>query len=306
MILTVTLNPCVHRYLLYREPAAPSSVVRGVQARASSGGKGLNAARVVVQLGGEAMALATACGATGELLRECLARERVPAELVPVAVPTRVSTCVWDVEHHWFREYLEEGGGGDAAAAAELSRRFALALPQVGIVTVNGSTPAGAFEPLPRQFVAAARAAGRTVVLDAYGPAAQAAATVPPHWLRANLDELRTTWGVSGSDDLEPFRRRLGVDGVVISDGPRALHCVTAARHLVAQPPPVREVSAVGSGDALTGAFALALERGLPLDEALRWGAAAGAANAEQLLVCEFAPERWRTLAAGVRVEVRR
>jgi fructose-1-phosphate kinase PfkB-like protein len=74
----------------------------------------------------------------------------------------------------------------------------------------------------------------------------------------------------------------------------------------VAQPPPVREVSAVGSGDALTGAFSLALERGLPLDEALRWGAAAGAANAEQLLVCEFAAERWRTLAAGVTIEVRR
>jgi len=296
MILTVTLNPCVHRYLLYREQVPPLPVVRGVKARQSSGGKGLNAARAVVRLGGEAIALSTASGATGELLRESLQRERVAAELVPVATPTRVSTCVWDVGNERFREFLEEGGGGSEAEAAELRARFERLLPRVTTVTVNGSTPDGPFGALPREFVAAARAAGKRVVLDAYGPAAVAAARVPPHWLRANLDELRTTFGVASSADLGRFRAELGCDGVVVSDGPGELHCVTRDAHLVVAPPRVREVSAVGSGDALTGAFAWALDRGAALEVALREGVAAGAANAEQLLVCEFDVGRWRAL----------
>lgn len=306
MILTVTLNPCVHRYLLYREPDPASTVVRGVKARASSGGKGLNAARVIVRLGGEVVALSTRSGATGELLRECLERERVVAELVAIAPATRVSTCVWDVGNERFREFLEEGGGGDEAAADLLRARFAALLPRVGLVTINGSTPAGPFQALPREFVAAARQSGKTVIVDAYGPAAIAAAQVPPHWLRANLEELRSTFGVADAGALAGFRQRIGVEGIVVSDGPGALHCVTRERHLVATPPAIREVNAVGSGDALTGAFALALERGLPLAEALRFGAAAGSANAEQLLVCEFAPERFRELLGAVVVEERR
>ncbi|MSR46178.1 MAG: hypothetical protein EXS13_03785 [Planctomycetes bacterium] len=300
MILTVTLNPCVHRYLQYRETEPSATVVRGVKARASSGGKGLNAARVIVQLGGEAVALSTASGATGELLRECLARERVPAELVPVAAPTRVSTCIWDVAHQRFREFLEEGAGGDEVAAQGLRDRFAALLPRVSTVTINGSTPTGAFESLPLEFVATARAAGKRVVLDAYGSAAIAASRVPPHWVRANLDEVCTTFGLTGTQALERFRADLGAEGVVVSDGPGALHCVTATEHLVATPPSIQQVSAVGSGDALTGAFALALERGFSLVEALKQGSAAGSANAEQLLICEFALDRWRALAAEV------
>ncbi|MBL8841730.1 MAG: hypothetical protein JNL90_09420 [Planctomycetes bacterium] len=300
MILTVTLNPCVHRYLVFREEAPPRTVVRGVKERSSSGGKGLNAARVIVRLGGQAVALSTASGPTGAMLRDCLARERVEAELVAVAAPTRLSTCLYDATNLRFREFLEEGRGGDAVEADQLRTRFAALLPRVSTVTVNGSTPDGAFHELPREFVAAARAAGKRVVLDAYGAAAHAAARVPPHWVRANLDELRSTYGLADAAALPQLRRELGADGVVVSDGPHALHCVTAASHLVATPPPIREVNGVGSGDALTGAFALALDRGEPLEAALRAGAAAGAANAEQLLVCEFEAVRCAELAAQV------
>lgn len=305
MILTVTLNPCVHRYLVYREAEPPPTVVRGVRGQSSSGGKGLNAARAIVRLGGQALALSTASGPTGDLLRGCLARERVAAELVEVPAATRVSTCLFDAQRGRFREFLEEGTGGGAAEAQRLRERFAALLQGVTTVTVNGSTPPGAFEALPREFVAQARAAGKRVVLDAYGAPAAEAARVPPHWLRANLDELRSTFGVGGLDDLEALRARLGADGVVVSDGPRALHCAVAAGRFVVEPPAVEEVNAVGSGDALTGAFARALDEGRSLEEALREGAAAGAANAEQLHVCEFAPERFRALCAAVVVRSR-
>jgi len=302
MILTVTLNPCVHRYLLFREEAPPRTVVRLVRERMSSGGKGLNAARVIARLGGDAVALSTASGPTGELLRQCLEHERVDAELVPVTVPTRLSTCLYDLANERFREFLEEGADVTASEADELRARFARLLERTTTVTVNGSTPAGHLTPLPREFVAAARAAGRRVILDAYGEAAARAAEVPPHWIRANLEEMVGTHGLRDAADLPALRARLGADGLLVSDGPREIHCVTAGSHLVAQPPAVTEVNAVGSGDALTGAFALVLDCGGSVEDALRAGAAAGAANAEQLLVCEFEPPRWRELIAQVRL----
>lgn len=302
MILTVTLNPCVHRYLLYREETPPRTVVRLVRERMSSGGKGLNAARVVAKLGGSAIALSTSSGPTGELLRQCLEQERVDAELVPVTVPTRLSTCLYDLAHERFREFLEEGSDVTAAEADLLRAAFARLLPKTTTVTVNGSTPSGHLTPLPREFVAAAKAAGKRVILDAYGEAAAKAAAVPPQWIRANLEEMAETHGVRSAGELAAFRARIGAEGLLVSDGPREVHCVTATVHLVARPPAVIEVNAVGSGDALTGAFALVLDRGGSLEEALRAGAAAGAANAEQLLVCEIEPARFRELEAQVEV----
>jgi 1-phosphofructokinase family hexose kinase len=302
MILTVTLNPCVHRYLLFREEAPPRTVVRLVRERMSSGGKGLNAARVVARLGGSAIALSTTSGPTGELLRQCLERERVDAELVAVTVPTRLSTCLYDLAHERFREFLEEGADVTPAEADLLRAAFARLLPRTTTVTVNGSTPGGNLAPLPREFVAAARAAGKRVILDAYGEAAAKAAAVPPQWIRANLEEMSGTHGVRDTGELATFRARTGAEGLLVTDGPREIHCVTATAHLVARPPAVIEVNAVGSGDALTGAFALVLDRGGSLEEALRAGAAAGAANAEQLLVCEFEPARFQELLAQVSV----
>src|SRR5262245_23449714 len=154
LILTVTLNPCVHRYLLFREEQPPATVVRLVRERMSSGGKGLNAARVIATLGGGAVALSTQSGPTGQMLRECLAREGVDAELVTVATPTRLSTCLYDLAHERFREFLEEGLDVTPAEADELRRRFQALLPRVSTVTVNGSTPAGNLAPLPAEFVA--------------------------------------------------------------------------------------------------------------------------------------------------------
>jgi 6-phosphofructokinase 2 len=42
--------------------------------------------------------------------------------------------------------------------------------------------------------------------------------------------------------------------------------------------PPVRVRSAVGAGDSMVAGLVVALQRGAPLPEALRWGVAAGTA----------------------------
>ena len=50
----------------------------------------------------------------------------------------------------------------------------------------------------------------------------------------------------------------------------------------IAKPPEVQVVSSVGSGDAFLGGLAFALEHGHLSEVALRYGAAAGAANTLQ------------------------
>ena len=54
--------------------------------------------------------------------------------------------------------------------------------------------------------------------------------------------------------------------------------------------PEVEVINAIGSGDAMSGALSLALLRGMPLRDAVRFGIAAGSANAATLLPGDLDP----------------
>ena len=71
---------------------------------------------------------------------------------------------------------------------------------------------------------------------------------------------------------------KMGAEVAVISRGPLGAVMATTKDAWAAHSPRVACRNNVGPGDCLTGAFALALVRGVELPEALRWGVAAGAA----------------------------
>jgi len=303
MILTVTLNSCLHEYLTFEDPDPARPVVRPVAKRWSSGGKGFNAARTVRALGGEVVAVGLAGGMHGALLRRCLEEEGVPAELVPTAADTRVSHCLFDRGRRRFREYLEAGVDATAAEAEALAATVEGLLPRTALLTLNGSSPGPVLDALFPRLVRAARSAGVPVVLDSYGAAAAQALAESPDWFRCNRDELRETFGLERAADLWRWWRERDLPGLLVSDGAGAVQCFGRAGAWHATPPAVTEVNPVGSGDALTGAFALALARERSPGEALAWGIAAGAANAERLEVGAIPEPRWRELLAQVRVE---
>lgn len=291
MILTVTLNPCVHKYLSFRALVPEQKVLRDLRSDVTSGGKGLNVARVLQSLGGDVHALSTAGGPIGELLRECLAREGIAATLVPVAEGTRLSICLWDEAREEFREFLEQAHDLDAAVARALEEAFAELLPRASWVTLNGSTPGASLDGLWESFCLQARRLGKPVILDSYGLAAARAAATAPDWIRCNRWELETTYGVDIEEGLAGFfatHQPRGLRGVLVTDGPERIRCLTQEGSFVVHPPRVKEVNPVGCGDAHTAAFALALSRGENLATALKWGAAAGSATAVKLRVCEL------------------
>jgi len=61
-------------------------------------------------------------------------------------------------------------------------------------------------------------------------------------------------------------------------------------------------VNAVGSGDAVLAGWAMGLAGDWPFEHTARLAAAAGAANAEQLGLCQFTRARVDELAAQVRL----
>jgi 1-phosphofructokinase family hexose kinase len=304
MILTVTLNPCLHKLVRFRGELEGRVVVRPVETEFQAGGKGVNAARIVHRLGGDATALTFVGGAVGTLFAATLEAEGVHLAGVPMAKPTRMSTLVLGVDSGQFREFLEPGVEVDASELAAFEARYVELLEECELVALSGSTPCTALDGFFARAVTLARERGRRVLVDTYGPAAPLAAAALPDLLKANREEVVESFAVAPDDAaIDAFARAAvesGIGQVLITDGPHPARLWSRHGRHEAIPPRVVEVNPVGSGDAMIGALALELARGRSPLDGLRLASAAGAANAERAGVCDPTRARIEELAREV------
>jgi 6-phosphofructokinase 2 len=127
---------------------------------------------------------------------------------------------------------------------------------------------------------ALAKALGKPLVLDTSGAALRQAG----HLLKPSLRELQDLVGreIRSERDQERAAREVIEEGrseiVVVSLGAEGALLATAVgtERFAALPVPAK--STIGAGDSMLAGVILSLAHGLPLDEAVRFGMAAGAA----------------------------
>jgi 6-phosphofructokinase 2 len=287
-LLTVTLNPAVDL------SASVPRVVAGPKLRLSDpvaepGGGGVNVARAVVRLGGACTAVVALGGAMGQRHAALMGAER----LVPLAFDapgeTRHSLAVTDATGAQYR-FVLPGAPWPAATARAALAAILDACPPGAIVVLSGSQPPGVDPGFPADLAAALAGRGARLVVDTSGPALDRLVQAPradgtPAVLRMDAAEAAAAAGrgLATRDDTARFAAALVARGVaetvVMARGAEGSVLARAGVVLHCRPPAVAVASAVGAGDAFTGAFALALARGAGWDGALRDGTAAAAAT---------------------------
>lgn len=285
-ILTVTLNPALD-LSTHTEEVVPGPKLRCSAPKIDPGGGGVNVSRAIRFLGGESTALAALGGPTGDQMRTLLEAEGIAVLPLPGAGETRVSLAVTeDVTGAQFR-FVMAGPIWTAAHAAAAVDAARAAMRPGDLSVVSGSLPRGAPVDLVLSLGHAARAAGGRAILDTSGAALEAVAAARDGGgliLRMDRKEAQELAGMSLPDlaALADFAQALRADGVadivVLASGADGSVCAAPSGRFHAVSPRSEVVSAVGAGDSFVGAFALALHRGDPVQDALRFGTAAAAA----------------------------
>ncbi|MBM9593101.1 hexose kinase [Rhodobacteraceae bacterium MCCB 386] len=266
----------------------PNRKVRCLDQRLDPGGGGINVARAIGRLGGDATAFVALAGATGDLVAELLRAERVDVADFRIAGLTRQSFAVTardTSDQYRFVLAGPEWGPADVdALLAALSTRIE---PEM-LVVLSGSLPPGLPTAVQGRIKALSRERGACLLLDTSGPALLAAARVleggPYHVLRMDGEEAEELSGrvFPSERELVLFGQELVRSGVadhlVMALGARGTAGVTADDAFFCRPPLVETVSAVGAGDSLMGALTLALARGQTFRQAVTAGTAAAAA----------------------------
>ena len=286
-ILVVGLNPAVDvEWCVASVHWDEKNVVLGE--RRWAGGKSVNVARWLRQLGAPVKLLVPLGGATGEELQRQLHAEKVPVCAVPLREATRANVMVTQAQGPQLR-FNPQGPKLSAAEWRAFVAAFTAELAQTALVIFSGALSRAARPTLYRDLLRLARHAAVRTVLDCDGDAFATGVTAKPLLVKPNVFELAQWAGEKlGSEAalLRAARKLSRVTGgwVFVSRDAQGGLLVNdnAAQGWRAAVPTVRVRNTVGAGDALLAAVATQMVAGAPPEAWLRAGLATATAGVQQ------------------------
>jgi len=284
-VLTVTMNPTVD-ITTTAAHVERGKKVRCGEPRFDPGGGGINVARMVGELGGNALAFFPCGGAPGDMLLDLCAREKVRTETMPMEGRTRECLKVFEKSSEGTYRFILPGprlSDGDREQALERIEKLA---GSADFVVLSGSLPPGSGSDFYRKAAERAAAAGARVALDTSGEALSTAIGSALHMVKPNHDEASE---LAGGDILEDKERRKRLLERLLDAGVEIVFLTLGAKGVLAgsrdgtrlrfRPPEVSHGSPSGAGDSFLGAAIFALANGDSLEDATRLGVAAAAAT---------------------------
>lgn len=293
-VVTVTLNPAIDQTLSIPGFAA-GQVNRVAESRSDAGGKGVNVASFLADLGLPVTATGFLGADNAGLFETLFQRKGIEDRFVRIAGSTRVGIKI--VDGSQTTDINFPGLSPTADDLAELSDRI-LALAEPGRwFVLSGSVPPGVPSGVYASMIDAIHGKGGCVALDTSGPALKEALASRPEVVKPNVDEI------GRPSDLLKAARDLGVPRVVISMGGDGALFVDGEEALLARPPKVEVRSTVGAGDAMVAGIVYGLIHDLPLEETARFATASGAYAVTRVGSGIEDPGRHRELMNRVEIE---
>ena len=281
-IVTLTMNPALD-IATSTERVEPAHKLRCTEPCYDPGGGGINVARALHALGGEAAAVFPVGGPAGEMIRDMLVQEGVAHHPIAVDGFTRESLAVEErATGNQFRFILP----GPEISERDQQRcldQLALLAAGARFIVASGSLPLGVPQNFYVPVASLAQSLGKPLILDTSGEALRESRG-GLYLMKPSLRELQDLVGREIRTEREQERAamdmialgRCGI--VVVSLGSEGALLATADGTERYPPILVETKGTVGAGDSMLAGIVLSLSRGLLLRQAVSYGMAAGAA----------------------------
>lgn len=311
MIVTVTANAAVDKTLTV------ANLQLGHRHRAQAGvamagGKGINVARVLKNLGEPVIATGLAGGRSGAQIIDSLVSEGLLNDFVRIGGESRTSTAVIDPTSGIETEINEYGPEVTAEELEKLMERLRYLSRAVSAVVLAGSLPRKVSTGFYADIVRDLAKRKVPVVIDSDGEPMRLALQAEPALVSPNQREAEALVGHEFTTD-EDFQQGLheiadmGAERVLITLKTGCYALLRSSRHhdrlFRAWIPRQESVSSVGSGDALLAGFLSAWQAEESHEQCLRLALACGAANTQSVGAGVFDPRDVARFAGLVEVQ---
>jgi len=307
MILCLGTTPAAQRVMVFRKLEV-NEVNRAVTALDGAAGKSVNVAKVLKCLGDDPVAVGVLGGDRGEEVSSILRQKGIRIDFVRVLARTRQCITAIDEGRGTQTELVQESEPITPDEQHQLVATVARHIQSSQAVVMSGTLAPGLALDFYGQCTRLANEAGALAGVDAQGASLKSALQWKAGLVKLNRAELSATLGRPLSteadllDGMEELHR-MGAERIIVTAGKAPTFAFDGTCVYRVQPPRVDAVNPIGSGDAFTAAAVSRLVRGHDLGDACRWGNAAGAANALQLMPGELRREDVEDLVQDVLAE---
>jgi 1-phosphofructokinase len=317
MIVTVTLNPSVDKVywvdsLKICQITQEEFLTRAARSSTSAGGKGVNISRFLSAFGMDNIAMGFVGGNTGHVVVRYLQKKGVTTNFVWTLDETRINVVIIESGRDHSPNLINERGPQITEPELErFMRRYRRVVKQASWVVLAGSLPLGIDAGIYAELATIARDDGAKVVVSAGGEALTRALGACPYLVKPDTRERMLLEGkqLTSVEAIIAAGQQViacGVQMVVISHDVTGDIAITpdAVWEIQAAVPTSLFKNLVGADDAFLGGILYKLALDAPVEEALRFGLAAGVASAEsEKKICE---DRARVEAEMEKVTVRK
>jgi len=291
--LCICLNPVIQKTIILPQ-LNENEVNRSHEYYTDASGKGVNASRVLTQLGEQVVHLTQLGGRFRDYFLSMAEDDRLNIEWVESFSEIRGCYTLISQAERTSTEIVEEAQPVEKGTEARIMQLFKKRLPDFDTIIISGTKAAGFSETIFPAMVQMAKQQGKTVILDYRGPDLLNSVAFHPDIIKPNYREFVVTFFpeyASDAGDQLPDRVRekmvqLYTDYKIITiltRGSQEILYMDAGNVKSIAPPKITPLNTIGCGDAFTAGFAAAWHRKMALDRAIRQGVDCARENALQI-----------------------
>ena len=281
-IITVTFNPAIDKSTSVAA-LIPEKKLNCALPVYEPGGGGINVARAIKKLGGEAIAVYLAGGYSGIKFIQLLSDESIEFIVTQTQNNTRENlVVVEDTTNKQFRF------GMPGLKVTEPEWQACLKsiedVNNVDFIVASGSLPEGIPTDIFARIALIAQEKKAKFIVDTTGDALKQAVQAGVYLIKPNLGELSSLLGKKelSLESVGEVARELIEKGncevVAVSMGAEGAMLVTKDLMISIKPPTVERKSTVGAGDSMVAGIVLSLSKNKSLIESVQYGVACGTA----------------------------
>lgn len=281
-IVTITFSPCIDKSTSIQK-LLPDKKLQCEAPKLEPGGGGINVARAIKKLGGEATAIFPSGGYTGKYFNHLLEQEHITAVIIVAENETRENIIVLDKADNAQYRF---GMPGTTLSETEWKEclKAVEEIDDISFLIASGSLPPGVPVNIYAMLAKIAKNKQAKFIVDTSGEALKEALHEGVYLLKPNLGELcfiagkekllqheiaSTAMQIIESGKCEVIVVSMGADGAMLLSKD-ITEIITA--------PPVIKKSTVGAGDSMVAGIVYYLSMGENILEAVKYGVACGTA----------------------------
>lgn len=282
MIVTITFSPCIDKSTSIKK-LVPDKKLQCMAPKLEPGGGGINVARAIKKLGGEATAIFPSGGYTGKYFNHLLEQENIHSVIIETQNETRENIIIMDEAENCQYRF---GMPGTPLTADEWKDclHAVMEIDDISFIIASGSLPPGVPNNIYALLAKISKTKKAKFIVDTSGEALTEAVEEGVYLLKPNLGELCM---LSGKAELlqheiiataKEIIARGKCEVMIVSMGKAGAMLVTKDVAELITPPPVIRKSTVGAGDSMVAGIVYFLSQGKNILEAAKYGVACGTA----------------------------